>query len=83
MLAALLAELQAPAAMVARAGEANTANEILGMATSAGLPLGDAVAARARGEALKLAGNVLEIEVIVFDRDGIPVGRAPFARSPA
>jgi hypothetical protein len=41
------------------------------------------VAARACDEALKLAGNSLDIEVIVFDRDGMPVGRAPFANGPA
>jgi cobalt-precorrin-5B (C1)-methyltransferase len=83
MLAEMLTQLRAPATLIAQAGDANTANEILGMATSAGLPLADVVAARARDEALKLAGNALEIEVIVFERDGIPVGRAPFARSSA
>jgi cobalt-precorrin-5B (C1)-methyltransferase len=81
LLAELLAGLRAPAAMIAQAREANTANEILGIAQDAGLALADAVAVRARKEALKIAGDALEIEVIVFDREGKPVGRASFAKS--
>jgi cobalt-precorrin-5B (C1)-methyltransferase len=76
-------ELKAAPAMIAQTREANTANEILGMAHKEGLALGDAVAVRARDEALKIAENALEIEVIVFDREGKPVGRAPFAKGTA
>jgi cobalt-precorrin-5B (C1)-methyltransferase len=83
LLAALLMELHAAPAMIAQTREANTANEILGMAQKEGLALGDAVAVRARDEALKIAENALEIEVIVFDREGKPVGRAPFAKGTA
>ncbi|MFM9841455.1 MAG: cobalt-precorrin-5B (C(1))-methyltransferase [Dongiaceae bacterium] len=83
LLAGLLAGLQAPAATIAQAREANTANEILGMAQKEGLALGNAIAARARDEALKIAQGALEIEVIVFDREGKPVGRAPFAKGAA
>jgi cobalt-precorrin-5B (C1)-methyltransferase len=81
LLAELLAGLRASNAMIAQAREANTANEILGIAQDAGLALADAVAVRARKEALKIAGDALEIEVIVFDREGKPVGRASFAKS--
>jgi len=83
LLAELLVGLQAPNAMIAHVRDANTANEILGMAQKEGLALGDAVAVRARDEALKIAEGVLEIEVIVFDREGKPVGRAPFAKGAA
>jgi len=83
MLAELLAELRAPAALIAQARDANTANEILGLAQNQELALGNAVAVRARDEALKIAENALQIEVIVFDRDGKPVGRAPFAKGAA
>jgi cobalt-precorrin-5B (C1)-methyltransferase len=80
LLAELLAELRAAPEMIAQAREANTANEILAMAQKEGLALGDAVAARAQDEALKLAENRLEIEVVVFDREGKLAGRAPFAK---
>ena len=80
LLAELLATLQAAPAMIARAREANTANEILDMAQKDGLALGDAVALRARDEALKITEGALEIEVVVFDREGKPAGRAPFAK---
>jgi len=83
LLAELLAELHAPAPLIEGAREANTANEILGMAQDAGLALADRVAERARDEALKIAGNALDFEVIVFDREGKPVGRAPFAKGGA
>jgi cobalt-precorrin-5B (C1)-methyltransferase len=81
LLAELLTELHAPAALIEKTRTANTANEILGMAQGAGLGLADRVAVQARDEALKIAGSALEIEVIVFDREGGPVGRAPFAAS--
>lgn len=83
LLAELLAELRAAPEMIAQARQANTANEILAMAQKEGLALGDAVAARAQDEALKLAENRLAIEVVVFDREGKPVGRAPFAKGAA
>jgi cobalt-precorrin-5B (C1)-methyltransferase len=79
LLAELLTELQAPAILIGRVPEANTANEILGWALAAEVPLADAVARRAQQEALKLAGNALDIETVVFDREGRPVGRADFA----
>ncbi len=83
LLTDLLMGLQAPDAVIAHVRSANTANEILGMAQSEGLALGDAVAVRARDEALKIAEGALEIEVVVFDREGKPVGRAPFTKGAA
>src|SRR5262245_23134801 len=81
LLAELLTDLQAPAPLIEQARTANTANEILGMAQGAGLALAERVAERARDEALRIAGNALDIEVIVFDREGRTAGRAPFAAS--
>jgi cobalt-precorrin-5B (C1)-methyltransferase len=79
LLAELLAGLRAPGSLIAQTRTANTANEILGLAQETGIALADRVAERARNEALNLAGGTLDIEVIVFDREGRPVGRAPFA----
>ena len=75
-LAELLAELGADPDLVARARGANTAGEILGLAEAAGLPLADAVAARARATALGVLAGATEVEVLVVDRQGRLVGRA-------
>jgi cobalt-precorrin-5B (C1)-methyltransferase len=77
-LAEALAALGAPAPMIAAARQANTANEILGSAQAAGLALGDVIAARAKGQALALMAGETEVEVIIVDRQGGIVGRAPF-----
>jgi cobalt-precorrin-5B (C1)-methyltransferase len=74
-LAGGLAELGAGADIVARAGAANTAAEVLEMARSKGLPLGDWVAARAGETARQTAGDGVAIEILVFDRSGKAVGR--------
>ncbi|MDJ0946732.1 MAG: cobalt-precorrin-5B (C(1))-methyltransferase [Kiloniellales bacterium] len=75
-LAGMLAELGADADLVVRAREANTASEILGLAESAGLPLADAVATRARATALEVLAGETAVEVLVVDRRGRLVGRA-------
>jgi len=75
-LAEMLAGLGGDAALVARARGANTAGEILGLAEAAGLPLADAVAARARSTALGVLAGATEVEVLVVDRQGRLVGRA-------
>ncbi|WP_084327537.1 cobalt-precorrin-5B (C(1))-methyltransferase [Salinarimonas rosea] len=78
-LAERLAEAGAPADVVTRAGEANTALEVLRTAQGLGLPLGDIVAAHAwRTAAKALRGAPIALEVVVFDRDGALVGRMPF-----
>ena len=70
-LADRLAELGAPAELVAEARTANTANQVLTRAVAAGLPLADLVAARARAVALGVLGDCgTDVEVLVFDRKG-------------
>jgi cobalt-precorrin-5B (C1)-methyltransferase len=48
------------------------------LAQSAGLLLGDAIAARARDQALAMLDGDVTVEVIVVDRAGEVVGRAGF-----
>lgn len=76
-LAGLLAALGAGDALVARARTANTALEVLELAVSAGIPLGDRVA----GEAARVARAVLadapvDVDVLVLDRQGKAVGES-------
>ncbi len=77
-LAGALAELGAPPHIVAAVRQTNTANEILGFAQAEGLALGDLIAMRAKDQALGLLGGATEVEVIIVDRQGGIVGRAPF-----
>ena len=67
---------RAELAMAARS--ANTAGEILGMAQTAGLALGDLIAGEARDQALAMVDGKVAVEVIVIDRGGEVVGRAGF-----
>ena len=81
LLAEVLAELGASAGLVAEARGANTAKQVLELATTENLPLADAVAARARQTALGVLtgkqGKVeTAVEVLVFDRAGNLVGKA-------
>lgn len=81
LLAELLGGLGAAPALVAEARGANTAKQVLDLARDAGLPLADAVAARAREAALGLLADesgVSEtaVEVLVADRAGHIVGKA-------
>lgn len=76
-LAERLAELGADDALVARARGANTAKEVLDLASASGLPLADLVAARARSAALGvLDGCGTDVDVAIFDRGGGLAGRA-------
>lgn len=55
---------------------ANTAAEALVLAATAGVPLGDAVAAAARDEAVAvLRGAPVVVDVVCIDRAGTVVGR--------
>jgi cobalt-precorrin-5B (C1)-methyltransferase len=83
-------DLEALAAFADRAGGsamlraqilgANTAAEAFGHAMRAGVALGDAVAAAAwQTAAHVIADTEIALEIVVFDRDGKLVGRAPFA----
>ncbi len=66
----------------ARIQGANTAAEAFGLAADEGVPLGDEVARAAQQTALKVvAGKPVAVEVVVFDRQGQLVGRAPFAHA--
>src|SRR6185436_16063835 len=63
---------------------ANTAAEAFVHAEAEGVALGDEVASAAREAATAVvAGKDIEIEVVLFDREGRLVGRAPFAASHA
>ncbi|GAA3749936.1 cobalt-precorrin-5B (C(1))-methyltransferase [Streptomyces tremellae] len=77
----LLAELARTAgaspALAARVAAANTGLEALRLCQDAGVPLGDAVATRARDEALTvLRGSRVRADVLCIDRAGAVVGRA-------
>ncbi|MBP2313115.1 cobalt-precorrin-5B (C1)-methyltransferase [Azospirillum soli] len=76
-LADRMADLGATPELVSEARAGNTAAHVLGMATDAGLPLADRVAALARDAALGvLDGAPVEVEVLVTDRQGNIVGEA-------
>ena len=65
--------------LCARIQSANTAALAFALAQSEGIALGDAVASAARKTAESVVeGRDIAIEVILFDRDGVMVGRAPF-----
>ena len=63
---------------------ANTAAEAFAHAEAEGVALGDEVANAARETAAAVvAGKDIEIEVVLFDREGQLVGRAPFVAAHA
>jgi cobalt-precorrin-5B (C1)-methyltransferase len=60
-----------------RARAANTANEVLGLAAAAGLPLADSVAVAARDAARAMLGESgVAADVLVVDRLGEIVGES-------
>jgi cobalt-precorrin-5B (C1)-methyltransferase len=73
----------ASAGLCARIASANTAAEAFALAQSEGIALGDEVAraAKTAAENVVTGGNV-GIEIALFDRDGVLVGRAPFDDAP-
>ncbi|MFD5749457.1 cobalt-precorrin-5B (C(1))-methyltransferase [Streptomyces sp. NPDC127033] len=84
---AFLAELAsaagADAALAARVAESNTGLEALRLCEAAGVALGDAVAVRARAEALAvLRGAPVAVDVICIDRAGAVVGRSAPSTAP-
>ena len=63
----------------ARIVAANNAAEAFALVQSEGVPLGDVVARAARETAERVvAGSDIVIEIVLFDRNGALVGRAPF-----
>ncbi len=78
-LAERLAEAGAPPRAIDAGRHANTALEVLDIATRLGLPLADVVAQHAwRTAAQALGGAEIALEIAVFDRDGRLVGHVPF-----
>jgi cobalt-precorrin-5B (C1)-methyltransferase len=77
LLADLAATAGGSAELVATLRAANTALAALDTCRSAGLPLGDLVAAQARDTAVAvLRGAPVAVDVVVVDRAGVVVGRA-------
>jgi cobalt-precorrin-5B (C1)-methyltransferase len=65
--------------LCARIMTANTAAEAFALAQSEGIALGDEVARAAKRTAEHIVeGGDIAIEIALFDRDGVQVGRAPF-----
>ncbi|MCW5698362.1 MAG: cobalt-precorrin-5B (C(1))-methyltransferase [Rhodospirillales bacterium] len=77
-LADLLASLGADSRSVAAARAANSGTAVLEIAAEQSLPLADAIARQARDVAERVVERRTAIEVIVFDRSGNAIGRAPF-----
>jgi cobalt-precorrin-5B (C1)-methyltransferase len=77
LLAEMLSTLGATPELASQARTANTANEVLGLAIAAGLPLADAVARAAQSEARRILGHHdIAIGVLVVDRGGKLVGES-------
>ncbi|MHB1111201.1 MAG: cobalt-precorrin-5B (C(1))-methyltransferase CbiD, partial [Devosia sp.] len=75
-LAEMLQELGLDDQDVEHARAANTANEVLAIATGAGIALGDRVAQRARKEARRIVGQASRVDVLIVDRSGAIVGES-------
>jgi cobalt-precorrin-5B (C1)-methyltransferase len=77
-LLARLAEEAGHGAVAADIAEANTALHALEIAAADGLALGELVAERARQAAVGVLGDApVEVDIVVLDRGGEIVGRAP------
>ena len=79
-LAAIAGDAGASAGIRAAIEAANTVAEALGIAAGAGIALGDCVAVRAWAVAAPVLGESSDtmLEVVLFDRAGVLIGRAPF-----
>jgi cobalt-precorrin-5B (C1)-methyltransferase len=78
-LAAVATGAGGSSALARRIAGANTAAQAFADARTEGIALGDAIAAAAWQTAANVvAGADIAVEVILFDRDGRLVGRAPF-----
>jgi cobalt-precorrin-5B (C1)-methyltransferase len=77
MISELTARAGGSEALCARIRASNTAAEAFGHARAAGIALGDAVASAAQKTAAAVvSGAPVQIEVVVFDREGELVGQA-------
>jgi cobalt-precorrin-5B (C1)-methyltransferase len=80
-LAALAEELGCAPGVVAQIRHANTTAHAFELAKAEGVVLGDAIAAAAwKTAAAALQGAGSELEIVLFDRHGVCVGRTPFMR---
>lgn len=78
-LAALAQEAGGSEALAQAIGGANNVAHAFALAGAEGIALGDVVARRARHVAGQVvAGRGIDLEIVVFDRDGTLMGRAPF-----
>ena len=87
-LAAVAIEAGASAELARKIRRANTVAEAFAEATADGIPIGQAIADGAwRTAAAVLEGSGIELEILIFNRDGELMGHKPFAatrwRSPS
>ncbi|MFG1292603.1 cobalt-precorrin-5B (C(1))-methyltransferase [Xanthobacter versatilis] len=83
-LATLASGAGAGADLAARIGAAHMVAEAFQIARAAGFPLGDCAAQAAWTTAARALGRAdVALEIVVFDRDGTLMGRAPFAPAQA
>jgi cobalt-precorrin-5B (C1)-methyltransferase len=79
-LAAVAADAGGTAALSERIRAANTAAEAFALAAADGVALGDAIAQAAWRTAARAVEDAdMKLEIAIFDREGNPVGHAPFA----
>ena len=82
-LAAVAARSGATADLAARIRVANTVAEAFSLASAESIPLGDAIAAAAWNTAAAVLKNTgIELELLVFNRDGDLMGKKDFALVP-
>jgi len=72
----MLQELGAGGQSVEKVRAANTASEVLAIATEAGIALGDRVAQRAHEQAQAIVGQASRVDIIIVDRGGSIVGES-------
>jgi cobalt-precorrin-5B (C1)-methyltransferase len=76
-LAGWLGEAGAPSGLVEEAKAANNAAHVLALTRAAGFPIGDLVAQKALIHAGHLlAGSAVQVDIAIFDREGVLVGQA-------
>ena len=81
-ISAWLSEEGAPEDLVQAARGANTAQQILGMAQNSGINLANRIAERAAAAARHtLSGSGVQLDVMVFDRDGALVGKSAILKA--
>ena len=79
-LALIARQAGAPRDLSAKIRQSNTVAEAFEHARQSDLPLGDLIAGNAWETAAPLLGKAgIELEILIFDRDGALRGRAPFA----